>query len=53
MTKKELLMLIMPSLSGMTGYGILQFYQNITSVIQGKVWYLLMGSMDISFFYII
>jgi len=27
MTKKELLMLIMPSLSGMTGYGILQFYQ--------------------------
>lgn len=27
MTKKELMMLIMPSLSGMTGYGILQFYQ--------------------------
>lgn len=26
-TKKELLMLIMPSLSGMTGYAILQFYQ--------------------------
>ena len=29
MTPKELLMLIMPSLSAMTGYGILQFYQNI------------------------
>lgn len=36
MTKKELLMLIMPSLSGMTGYGILQFYQNIYERDTGK-----------------
>lgn len=35
-TKKELLMLIMPSLSGITGYGILQFYQNIYEHDTGK-----------------
>ncbi len=35
-TKKELLMLVMPSLSGMTGYGILQFYQNIYERDTGK-----------------
>lgn len=36
MTPKELLMLIMPSLSGMTGYGVLQFYQNIYEHDTGK-----------------
>lgn len=36
MKKTELLMLIMPSLSAMTGYGILQFYQTIYEQNTGK-----------------
>ncbi len=36
MRKTELLMLIMPSLSAMTGYGILQFYQTIYEQDTGK-----------------
>lgn len=36
MTKKELLMLTMPSISGITGYGILQFYQNTYERDTGK-----------------
>lgn len=32
MTKKEMFMLIVPSLTGMTGYGILQYYQNFYEV---------------------
>ena len=36
MTKRELLMLLMPSLSAMSGYAILQFYQKIYEQDTGK-----------------
>ncbi|MCD7824607.1 MAG: GHKL domain-containing protein [Clostridiaceae bacterium] len=36
MTKTELIMLLMPSFSAITGYGILQFYQNIYEKDTGK-----------------
>lgn len=39
MTKTELMMLIMPSLSAMTGYGILQFYQAVYGQDTGKSLY--------------
>ena len=36
MSSKEIIMLIMPSLVGVTGYGILQYYQNIYETDTGK-----------------
>lgn len=36
MGSKEMIMLIMPSLAGVTGYGILQYYLNIYETDTGK-----------------
>jgi hypothetical protein len=46
-TKKELFMLIMPSLSGVIGYKMLQYYQMIYEADTGKSLYRLFGTYDV------
>lgn len=47
MSVKELVMLIIPSLVGVTGYGILQYYLNIYEKIQERAWQIPMDFMEL------
>lgn len=47
MNVKELVMLIIPSLVGVTGYGILQYYLNIYEKIQERALQIPMDFMEL------